>query len=182
MFLPLPPIRPVLARLAELNPNKMSPLAKPVDAIMAAEPVASSSCAMEEATMDSASDGPSSEHVDADGFWADEQPPISIIGDIPPDIAAAHSGAAVMAAFSATFLPDGNIEGYAQQAIYAQGLDDTFYILDLGLLERLFEAWCRLLPRVQPMYAVKCLPDKATVALLAALGAGFDCASRVCFG
>jgi ornithine decarboxylase len=37
--------------------------------------------------------------------------------------------------------------------------------------------WTTSLPRVTPYYAVKCNPDKAMLALLAALGTGFDCAS-----
>jgi ornithine decarboxylase len=34
------------------------------------------------------------------------------------------------------------------------------------------------MPRVQPFYAVKCNPEPALLKLLAALGAGFDCASK----
>ena len=37
--------------------------------------------------------------------------------------------------------------------------------------------WNSLLPRIQPFYAVKCAPDRAIISTLAALGAGFDCAS-----
>lgn len=33
-------------------------------------------------------------------------------------------------------------------------------------------------PRVNPFYAVKCNPNPAIIAMLAALGAGFDCASE----
>lgn len=33
------------------------------------------------------------------------------------------------------------------------------------------------MPRVMPFYAVKCNPEPSMVAVLAALGAGFDCAS-----
>lgn len=33
------------------------------------------------------------------------------------------------------------------------------------------------MPRVVPFYAIKCNPDAGIVRLLAALGAGFDCAS-----
>lgn len=34
------------------------------------------------------------------------------------------------------------------------------------------------MPRVHPCYAVKCNPDEGLLAVLAALGAGFDCASE----
>ena len=57
-------------------------------------------------------------------------------------------------------------------------LQDNFYILDLGTLQRLYRAWGEALPRVHPHYAVKCNPDLAVLATLAALGAGFDCASE----
>lgn len=39
-------------------------------------------------------------------------------------------------------------------------------------------AWRGAMPRVQPFYAVKCNPEPALLKLLAALGAGFDCASK----
>lgn len=39
------------------------------------------------------------------------------------------------------------------------------------------QAWCAAMPRVVPFYAIKCNPDPGVVRLLAALGAGFDCAS-----
>jgi ornithine decarboxylase len=42
---------------------------------------------------------------------------------------------------------------------------------------RLYDAWVATMPRVMPFYAVKCNPEPSMVALLAALGAGFDCAS-----
>lgn len=34
------------------------------------------------------------------------------------------------------------------------------------------------LPRVRPHYAVKCNPNGAIIAMLAAVGASFDCASQ----
>ena len=42
-----------------------------------------------------------------------------------------------------------------------------------------YDKWTSALPGVQPFYAVKCNPDKAIIKTLAALGAGFDCASMV---
>lgn len=46
------------------------------------------------------------------------------------------------------------------------------------MVERLHGAWTRLMPRVHPCYAVKCNPDEGLLSVLAALGAGFDCASE----
>lgn len=50
-------------------------------------------------------------------------------------------------------------------------------LLLLLQVARLYEAWVATMPRVMPFYAVKCNPEPSMVALLAALGAGFDCAS-----
>ena len=63
------------------------------------------------------------------------------------------------------------------ELIAARKLDDPLYIVDLGAVARLYERWTQALPRVTPFYAVKCFTDRAVVATLAALGAGFDCAS-----
>lgn len=59
-----------------------------------------------------------------------------------------------------------------------RGLQDPFYVLDLGLLIELYQGWIQSIPRVKPFYAVKCSPDPALLSTLAALGAGFDCASK----
>jgi ornithine decarboxylase len=51
-------------------------------------------------------------------------------------------------------------------------------IVDLGAVARLFRDWSAAMPRVVPFYAVKANNDEAMLAMLAALGAGFDCASE----
>ena len=63
------------------------------------------------------------------------------------------------------------------RAIEAHALEDNVYAVDLGAVARAHAAWGSAMPRVEPFYAVKCNPDPAIVATLAALGAGFDCAS-----
>ena len=50
-------------------------------------------------------------------------------------------------------------------------------LVDLGAVVRLYRHWAAAMPRVAPFYAVKCNGDPALLATLAALGAGFDCAS-----
>eukprot|EP00045_Choanoeca_perplexa_P017203 m.246243 g.246243 ORF g.246243 m.246243 type:complete len:438 (+) comp17472_c0_seq1:180-1493(+) len=55
---------------------------------------------------------------------------------------------------------------------------NPFYLLDLGRLQRRMSLFQKLLPSVVPHYAVKCLPDPLVIQALAALGAGFDCASQ----
>jgi ornithine decarboxylase len=54
----------------------------------------------------------------------------------------------------------------------------AFHVLDLAKVVDLYRAWRRALPDVRPYYAVKCKPEPALLGALAALGAGFDCASR----
>lgn len=39
--------------------------------------------------------------------------------------------------------------------------------------------WLKALPRVTPFYAVKCNDSRTIVKTLAAIGTGFDCASKV---
>ncbi|KAM4066476.1 pyridoxal-dependent decarboxylase, pyridoxal binding domain-containing protein [Hirsutella rhossiliensis] len=59
------------------------------------------------------------------------------------------------------------------------GDEDTFYVADLGDVYRQHLRWKKNLPRVKPFYAVKCNPDPQVLRLLAALGTGFDCASKM---
>lgn len=54
----------------------------------------------------------------------------------------------------------------------------AFFVADLGEVVRQHVRWQQNLPRVIPHYAVKCNPDNQVIRLLAALGTGFDCASK----
>ncbi|KAL7958856.1 pyridoxal-dependent decarboxylase [Trichoderma compactum] len=58
------------------------------------------------------------------------------------------------------------------------GEEDTFFVADLGEVYRQHLRWKKNLPRIKPFYAVKCNPDPRVLQLLAALGTGFDCASK----
>ena len=58
------------------------------------------------------------------------------------------------------------------------GEEDTFFVADLGEVYRQHLRWKNNLRRVKPHYAVKCNPDPNVLKLLAALGTGFDCASK----
>ena len=60
-----------------------------------------------------------------------------------------------------------------------QDCEDPFYVVDLGRAIHLYDSWMDKLPQVQPFYAVKYNEDPALVKTLAALGTGFDCASKV---
>lgn len=55
---------------------------------------------------------------------------------------------------------------------------DAFYVVDLAEIARKHKQWHTELPRVRPFYAVKCNDDPRIVETLAALGTGFDCASK----
>jgi len=61
--------------------------------------------------------------------------------------------------------------------ILNQKPEDSFYVLDLGILERAYKEWTRVFPTIRPFYAVKCNPDPGIVETLANLGSSFDCAS-----
>ncbi|GBP87042.1 Ornithine decarboxylase [Eumeta japonica] len=56
--------------------------------------------------------------------------------------------------------------------------EDPFYVFDLGEVVARYHKWKATMPRVEPFYAVKCNDDKLLLTTLAALGTGFDCASR----
>lgn len=85
----------------------------------------------------------------------------------------AKHGAAPLLAVDPTAL-----DAHISALIEARRLDDTFYVMDLGIVAALAAAWTRLMPRVRPFYAVKCNGDPALLEVLAASGACFDCASE----
>ena len=87
----------------------------------------------------------------------------------------------VLTSVGACKLPNalpGTVDQHARKLIRERDLDDNFYIVDLAIVRRLYDAWQQALPRVHPHYAVKCNNDQALLEVLASLGAGFDCASQ----
>ncbi|XP_043462594.1 ornithine decarboxylase-like [Leptopilina heterotoma] len=56
--------------------------------------------------------------------------------------------------------------------------EEAFYIFDVGDIVRKHQIWKEKLPRVEPYYAVKCNDNITVLEVLAALGTGFDCASK----
>ncbi len=52
-------------------------------------------------------------------------------------------------------------------------------VVDIGRVFQLHAGWEAALPDIHPFYAVKCNEDKLLLKTLAALGTGFDCASKV---
>lgn len=56
--------------------------------------------------------------------------------------------------------------------------EEAFYVLDIGDIVHKHEIWKEKMPRVTPYYAVKCNDNLIVIEVLAALGIGFDCASK----
>lgn len=56
--------------------------------------------------------------------------------------------------------------------------EDAFYVCDVGDIVRKHKLWKNAMPRVEPFYAVKCNDSLTVLEVLAALGTGFDCASK----
>ncbi|XP_034651004.1 ornithine decarboxylase 1 [Drosophila subobscura] len=71
-----------------------------------------------------------------------------------------------------------NIRRVIEEQAKLQNVDEALNICDLSSLERKYNLWVQLLPRITPYYAVKCNDDPMIVKVLADLGAGFDCASK----
>lgn len=72
-----------------------------------------------------------------------------------------------------------DIDEVIKKQILNTRIEDAFYVMDIGVLLRLWKKWRFSMPRVHPFYAVKCNSDHVLIAILAALGAGFDVASKV---
>lgn len=56
--------------------------------------------------------------------------------------------------------------------------EDAFFVVDLGKVIYKYKRWVEELPTVKPFFAIKCNPNTAIIRTLAAMGTGFDCASR----
>ena len=49
-----------------------------------------------------------------------------------------------------------SVDEHIKALVTARSLDDTFYVIDLGVVARLYAGWIAAMPRVKPFYAVKC--------------------------
>lgn len=56
--------------------------------------------------------------------------------------------------------------------------EDSFHIVDVGLIAERFSLWQENFPNIVPYYAVKTNNDYVMTSVLASLGIGFDCASK----
>jgi ornithine decarboxylase len=57
-------------------------------------------------------------------------------------------------------------------------VEESFYVVDIGLVVSQLYQWREYFPRVEAFYAIKCNPDPVIVETLVTLGCSFDCASR----
>ena len=57
-------------------------------------------------------------------------------------------------------------------------VEESFYVVDVGVVLSQVYQWRKAFPRVEPFYAVKCNPDPMIIKTLAIFGCNFDCASR----
>jgi ornithine decarboxylase len=65
-----------------------------------------------------------------------------------------------------------------QELVEVIPTDEPVYVFDIGDVVRKHQIWIEQMPRVQPFYAVKCNDNNVVLETLAALGTGFDCASK----
>uniref|UniRef100_T1IXP3 ornithine decarboxylase n=1 Tax=Strigamia maritima TaxID=126957 RepID=T1IXP3_STRMM len=56
--------------------------------------------------------------------------------------------------------------------------EEAFYVVDLSDVVWKHKQWKMKMPRVEPFYAVKCNDTGPVLEVMAALGSGFDCASK----
>ncbi|KAH8986242.1 ornithine decarboxylase [Lactarius hatsudake] len=109
---------------------------------------------------------PSSVQVDIP-HGADDDSDI-IIPDLPP----------LLRGHPDVHLRNGVIRSARLAAAGEPDAESAYFVADLSQVYRQHDRWKRLLPEIEPFYAVKCNPDPYVLRLLAALGTGFDCASH----
>jgi ornithine decarboxylase len=71
------------------------------------------------------------------------------------------------------------VEDIVRNTIINGNSEEAFYVVDIQDILRKHKNWLLKMPRVQPFYAVKCNSTPIVLELLASLGIGFDCASKV---
>ncbi|KAJ8955855.1 hypothetical protein NQ318_005401 [Aromia moschata] len=71
-----------------------------------------------------------------------------------------------------------DVDSVIKEIIRIGDEDDPFYVCEVNDIIRRHEEWEAAMPRVTTHYAVKCNSSKVVLQTLAALGTGFDCASK----
>lgn len=72
-----------------------------------------------------------------------------------------------------------SMDDLIRETCLTRSTEDGFYVCDVSEILRKHKQWLINLPRVRPFYAVKCNPSPIVLEILASLGIGFDCASKV---
>jgi ornithine decarboxylase len=101
---------------------------------------------------------------------------LSLKQNYTPRLDEAHNGKALSKPMIARALHQ-RVQGIDQDTC-EPGEEDAFFVADMGDIYRQHLRWKKHLNRVKPHYAVKCNPDPQVLRLLAAMGTGFDCASK----
>lgn len=71
------------------------------------------------------------------------------------------------------------VSGLVDDIVKRTDQEEPFFVADLADIVYKYKMWKLKMPRIHPYYAVKCNDSPTVLHLLAALGTGFDCASKV---
>jgi len=71
-----------------------------------------------------------------------------------------------------------DVKDIIREITKVHSLDDGIFLFHIDHLYDRYFLWTKLLPRVEPFYAVKSCPDKVVISVLKELGVRFDIASR----
>lgn len=78
----------------------------------------------------------------------------------------------------ARVLKEETVDDAIREILSNKSEEDAFMVLDIGDIVHKIKNWKLKMPRIKPFYAVKCNTDKTVLQVLAAMGTGFDCASK----
>lgn len=71
-----------------------------------------------------------------------------------------------------------DMEGLVRELAAGTSTENPFYVVDLSTVMSKLNDWKKELPRIKPLYAIKCNGDEKICRMLAQAGLGFDCASK----
>lgn len=71
-----------------------------------------------------------------------------------------------------------DMEGLVRELAAGTVTEQPFYVVDLSTVMNKLNDWKKELPRIKPLYAMKCNGDEKICRMLAKAGIGFDCASK----
>jgi len=71
-----------------------------------------------------------------------------------------------------------DMEELVRELAASTSTENAFYVVDLSVVMNKLNVWKKELPRIKPLYAMKCNGDEKICHMLAKAGVGFDCASK----